>query len=146
MKTIALCCWLLFAGTPLCLAQTLSTNASASLYSALGEQAGIDRLVDDFVERVIHDPRIGSHFKGIKPAGFKESLAEQFCVVSGGPCTSLGSSMREVHADMKINKGDFNALVEQLQHAMEAQGIPFSLQNRLLARLAPLHRDIITVH
>jgi hemoglobin len=54
--------------------------------------------------------------------------------------------MREVHADLDINKGDFNALVEVLQRAMDAQGIPFSQQNRLLALLAPMHRDIITVH
>jgi hemoglobin len=26
---------------------------------------------------------------------------------------------------------------------MDAQGIPFSAQNKLLARLAPMHRDIV---
>ena len=29
---------------------------------------------------------------------------------------------------------------------MDAQGIAFTQQNRLLALLAPMHRDIITVH
>lgn len=146
MKSIVLCLCLLFAGMPLSQAETPAATAHGSLYQALGEQAGIDRLVDDFVERVMHDPRIGSQFKGIKPAGFKESLAEQFCVLSGGPCTSQGSTMREVHADLKIDKGDFNTLVEQLQRAMDAQGISFRLQNRLLALLAPMHRDIVTIH
>lgn len=27
---------------------------------------------------------------------------------------------------------------------MDAKGIPFAAQNRMLARLAPMHRDIIT--
>ena len=36
-----------------------------------------------------------------------------------------------------------NALVEVLQDTMDAQGIPFRDQNRLLARLAPMHREII---
>jgi hemoglobin len=28
---------------------------------------------------------------------------------------------------------------------MAAQGVPFATQNRLLALLAPMHRDVITV-
>jgi hemoglobin len=51
--------------------------------------------------------------------------------------------MKSVHADFEIRKGDFNALVEVLQQAMDAQGIAFTAQNRMLARLAPMHRDII---
>lgn len=158
MKALALCCALLGSGATLMLAHAQTAAAptaaptatpaavAAGLYAALGEQAGIDRLVDDFVERLVRDPRIGPQFKDTKPAALKESLAEQFCALSGGPCTYHGGTMREVHADMEINKGDFNALVEQLQRAMDAQGIAFSQQNRLLALLAPMHRDIITRH
>lgn len=150
MKTIALCCALVLAGANPAHAQTAAAPAAAAipagLYAALGEKAGIDRIVDAFVERLLRHPRIGAQFKDIKPAALKEGLAEHFCALSGGPCTYQGSDMRELHADMEINKGDFNALVEVLQHAMDAQGIPFSQQNRLLALLAPMHRDIITVH
>ena len=113
---------------------------------AVGEMAALDRLVDDFVNRAVKDPRIGAHFKDTKPAALKESLADQFCQLSGGPCKYEGADMKSAHADMQINKGHFHALVEVLQSAMDAQGIPFSQQNRLLALLAPMHRDIITVH
>ncbi|MBB6560237.1 hemoglobin [Acidovorax soli] len=119
--------------------------APAGLYQALGEKAGIDRLVDDFVNRAVKDPRIGAHFKDTKPAALKESLADQFCQLSGGPCKYEGADMKSAHADMQINKGHFHALVEVLQSAMDAQGIPFAQQNRLLALLAPMHRDVITV-
>lgn len=119
--------------------------APAGLYQALGEKPGIDRLVDDFVNRAVKDPRIGAHFKDTKPAALKESLADQFCQLSGGPCKYEGADMKSAHADMDINKGHFNALVEVLQGAMDAQGIPFAQQNRLLALLAPMHRDVITV-
>jgi hemoglobin len=47
---------------------------------------------------------------------------------------------------MDISKGDFNALVEVLQASMDAQGVPFATQNQLLARLAPMHREIVNVH
>jgi hemoglobin len=119
--------------------------APSGLYQALGEKPGIARLMDDFVNRAVQDPRIGSHFKDTKPAALKESLTDQICQLSGGPCQYEGADMKSAHADMDITKGHFNALVEVLQAAMAAQGIPFAQQNRLLALLAPMHRDIITV-
>ncbi len=120
-------------------------TAPAGLYQALGEKPGITRLMDDFVNRVVKDPRIGGHFKDVKPAALKESLTDQICQLSGGPCKYEGADMKSAHADMDINKGHFNALVEVLQSAMDAQGIPFAQQNRLLALLAPMHRDVITI-
>ena len=127
-------------------APAATTAAPAGLYQALGEKPGITRLVDDFVNRVVKDPRIGGHFKDTKPAALKESLTDQICQLSGGPCKYEGADMKSAHADMDINKGHFNALVEVLQSAMDAQGIPFAQQNRLLALLAPMHRDVITKH
>ena len=54
--------------------------------------------------------------------------------------------MKTAHRDIDVARGDFNALVEVLQASMDAQGVPFSTQNQLLARLAPMHRDIVNVH
>lgn len=115
------------------------------LYAALGETAGINKLADDFVNRLRVDPRLAPAFKDANPANLKRSLAQQFCKISGGPCVYEGADMKSAHADMEITKTDFNALVEVLQSSMDASGIAFSAQNRLLARLAPMHRDIITV-
>jgi hemoglobin len=127
------------------MAQNMST-ANDELYKAFGEKNGITQLMDDFVNRVTQDPRIGTHFKDAKPPLLKEKLTEQVCQLTGGPCTYKGADMKSAHAAMDINKGDFHALVENLQSAMEARGIPFTQQNRLLALLAPMHRDVITLH
>ena len=142
--SLAAACW----WAPAALAQPAPATpmaAPAGLYQALGEKPGITRLMDDFVNRVVLDPRIGGHFKDVKPAALKESLTDQICQLSGGPCKYEGADMKSAHADMDINKGHFNALVEVLQSAMDAQGIPFAQQNRLLALLAPMHRDVITI-
>ena len=53
--------------------------------------------------------------------------------------------MKLAHKEMDINKANFNGLVEVLQKSMDKRGIPFSAQNRMLALLAPMHRDIINV-
>lgn len=117
--------------------------ADERLYLALGEQAGIRRLVVDFVDRLYLDARLAPFFKDASRKNLVEQLGDQFCSLAGGPCRYEGGAMRAVHRDMNIGKGDFNALVELLQDAMEAADIPFATQNRLLARLAPLHRDIV---
>ena len=128
-------------------AQSPSAPATLAdaLYTSLGEKPGLLKLMDDFVPRLARDPRIGAHFKDTNPKNLKEQLVDQICMVSGGPCTYKGGDMKSAHASMDITKADFNALVEVLQVSMDAQGIGFSTQNRLLARLAPMHRDVITV-
>ena len=120
--------------------------ADDTLFRALGGQAGIDRIVGEFVPRLVADPRTGEFFKKTDQAHLKAMLALQFCVVSGGGCTYTGLPMKKAHENIDVSKGDFNALVEVLQTSMSAQGVPFSTQNQLLARLAPMHRDIVNVH
>jgi hemoglobin len=114
-----------------------------SIYQAFGGQPGLVKLMDDFVPRLMADPRLQPFFKDTNLTNLKEQLVSQLCMVSGGPCKYAGADMKSVHADFEIRKGDFNALVEVLQQAMDAQGIAFRTQNRLLARLAPMHREII---
>lgn len=127
-------------------AQTASSAAQAApLYVALGEKAGITLLSDDFVNRLKVDKRLAPAFKDTNDKNLKLMLAQQFCKLSGGPCVYEGADMKSAHADMNITKTDFNALVEVLQASMDARGIPFTTQNQLLALLAPMHRDVITV-
>ena len=117
-----------------------------SLYRALGGQAGVTRLADDLAPRLMADRRIGEFFRYSNPQHLKETLAQQFCQVSGGGgCGYTGVPKKTAHQDMGITKGDFNALVELLQFSMEDQAIPFTTQNRLLGRLAPMHRDMMSV-
>lgn len=118
---------------------------SSELYRNFGEKPGLIKLMDDFMVRLLADPRTGPHFKPANQQRVKEQLVDQFCQVMGGPCIYKGADMKSSHANLDITKADFNALVEVLQHTMDAQGIPFREQNKLLARLAPMHRDTITV-
>lgn len=127
-------------------AASASVPADDALFRALGGQAGIARIVDDFVPRLVADPRLSEFFKKARQEHLRQMLAQQFCQVSGGGCTYTGLPMKLAHQDMDISKGDFNALVEVLQASMDAQGVPFATQNQLLARLAPMHREIVNVH
>jgi len=114
-----------------------------TLYQQLGAQPGLTKLMDDFMTRLLADTRMGPFFKDVDHQRVKEELVTQLCEVSGGPCKRKGPDMKKAHAGMDITKSNFNALVEVLQQSMDAQGIPFTTQNKLLAKLAPMHRDII---
>ncbi len=124
------------------IAQDASTGDA--LYKALGEKPGITLLVNDFVNRVVADPRIGEMFKNTKLPSLKEQIGDQFCMLAGGPCKYEGDTMKASHKDLGITKANFNQVIEHLQLAMDGRGTPFREQNKFLALLAPLHRDIIT--
>jgi hemoglobin len=123
-------------------AQTAPANDS--VYQAWGGKAGIRAVMDDFVPRLFADPRTAPFFKTANREHLTEQLTDQLCQQAGGPCTYAGVPMKLAHEDMDIGRRDFNALVEILQQAMDAKAIPFGAQNAMLARLAPMHRDIVT--
>jgi hemoglobin len=114
-----------------------------SLYHAFGGREGLAALMADFVPRLAMDTQIGRYFTSTNRDHLARQLAAQLCEVAGGPCTYEGPAMAPAHAGMAITKADFNRLVELLQASMAARGVPFRAQNRMLALLAPMHRDII---
>lgn len=116
-----------------------------TLYQALGGRTGLVKLTDDFLVRLLADERMNPFFKDIDEKDFKKQLVDQFCEVSGGPCKLKSKGMKHTHSGYDIDKSHFNRLVEVLQQSMDAQGIAFGAQNKLLAQLAPMHRDVINV-
>lgn len=113
------------------------------LMDAFRGRAGIERIVADLVRRSEADPRISDIFKSGDMVRLRRTLAEQFCYLLGGGCAYTGRTMRDAHKDMGLQTADLNALVEHLQSAMRAEGVPFWAQNRLLAKLAPMRRLVV---
>jgi len=122
---------------------TTTGDGSAQLYADLGRDEGITRIVDEFLYGIGDDPRIIDLFADTDIDRFREKLTEQLCEVSGGPCRYSGDTMAESHRGLGIDDSHFNALVEDLVLAMQRAGTSISAQNRLLARLAPMHAEIV---
>ena len=113
------------------------------LLAAFHGREGLDRIASDLVDRSTADRRISEIFKGHDLVRLKRTLAEQLNYLLGGPGDYSGRDMKTTHADLGIQDADFNALVEDLRLAMDKEGVAFAAQNRLLARLAPMHRDVV---
>lgn len=137
----------LFAATGPSYAQMDPAPANPDLRPVLaqfGGEPGLVAVVDDFLHLMQANPRIAHFFVDIDEDLLKRHLVDQFCVILGGDCQYGGRDMLTSHAGLGINRADFNALVEDLQTAMSRHGVPFRAQNRLLAELAPMHRDILS--
>jgi hemoglobin len=115
-----------------------------AMFEAFHGQAGIDRIVDSMLDQARADPRTAGIFVATDMVRLRRTLKEQFCYVLGGGCGYTGRSMVDAHDDLGLQPADMGALVEHLQNAMAAEGVPFHTQNRFLAKLAPMRRDIVT--
>ena len=104
---------------------------------------GVHRVADAFVDRNFADPRVAGIFVDADKVRLKRTVAEQFCYLLGGGCAYTGRTMAASHKGMGLQATDFNAIVENLQAAMEAEHVPFGAQNRLLAKLAPMERPVV---
>jgi hemoglobin len=113
------------------------------LWRAFHEEEGVSRIVEDLVARNQNDPRISDIFKNQDLVRLRRVLKEQFCYILGGGCSYTGRDMRAAHKDMGIQRADMAALVENLQAAMRVERVPFAAQNHLLAKLAPMHREVV---
>ena len=117
-------------------------QADLSTYKAFGERARLTKLMEDFMVGLLADDRTKTFFVDSNHRRIKAQLVDQFCQVLDGPCEYKGLAMKESHESLGIKRFHFNALVEVLQVAMDKNSVPFRAQNKLLAKLAPMYRDI----
>ncbi|CAN5273268.1 hypothetical protein BH09PSE2_BH09PSE2_14360 [soil metagenome] len=112
-------------------------------FKAFHGMDGLKRISGAFVDANMADPRVKEIFKDSDTVRLKRTLSEQFCYLLGGGCTYTGRDMLAAHKGQGAQATDFNAIVENLQAAMDAERVPFAAQNRLLAKLAPMERVVV---
>ena len=126
-----------------------NANAGATAFEGQGmwhafhEQAGVDRIVDDMIDRSLADPQLNQVLAGQDMVRLRRILKEQFCYILNGGCTYSGRTMKEAHKDLGIQAKDMNLLVGKLQLAMNKENVSFFAQNRFLSKLAPMRHDVV---
>jgi hemoglobin len=118
-------------------------RADKTLYESMGGEPALRAALDHFADIVVADDRINFTFAEANMAKFKQLLFEQLCNLSGGPCKYTGRDMRTSHVKLKINNAEFNALAEDLYISLGQAGVPYRLQNKLMALLAPMQHEIV---
>lgn len=114
-----------------------------TLYDRLGGQAGVAMISRNAVALYTTDARIKADFDNTNLERLRSHLADQLCQLAGGPCIYRGRSMAASHAGLEMTQAKFNAVAEGMQTAMEQAGVSYWTQNRMMALLAPMQRDIV---
>jgi hemoglobin len=117
----------------------------ATLYERLGGLDAITAVVDSFVARCAGDDRINRKFGRTDIPHLKRNLVDQVCEATGGPCTYTGRSMRETHDGMGVTAGEFDALAQDLEGALDEFNVPKAEHQELLGLLLPMRDEIVEV-
>jgi hemoglobin len=127
----------------------IQQQRQSSLYERLGGVYSIAVVVDDFVDRVMADPRLNAnpavneaHHK-VPPAGFKYLVTEMVCWASGGPQKYTGRSMAESHRHLNITPQEWDAFMDDFQQTVDKFKVPALEQAELRAIVESTYDDIV---
>ncbi len=127
----------------------MTETANPSLYERLGGVHAIAAVVDDFIDRIMDDPRLNANPKvdeahhRVSRAGFKYLVTEQVCQATGGPQKYTGRSMRDAHAHLDITPTEWTAFLDDFQRTLTRFGVPQVEQRELFAIVESTRGDIV---
>jgi hemoglobin len=110
-----------------------------SLYDRLGGVYNISVVVDDFIDRVMGDPRLNANPRvdeahhRVSPQGFKYYVTEQLCEAAGGPQRYSGRTMGDTHRHLMITDEEWVAFMDDLQQSLDRFEVPQPEQDEVIA-------------
>jgi hemoglobin len=120
-----------------------------SLYERLGGVYAIAAVVDDFVDRIMHNPRLNANPKvdeahhRVPPAGFKYLVTEMVCWATGGPQKYTGKNMYDSHAHLDITEAEWQVFLGDFRATLDKFGVPAGEQAELFAIVDSTKKDIV---
>jgi hemoglobin len=124
-------------------------SEQTSLYERLGGVYPISAVVDDFIDRIMKDPRLNAnprvdeaHHK-VTVTGFKYLVTEQLGEASGGPQRYTGRDMREAHLQMQITAPEWTAFMDDLDQTLARFNVPEREHQEIVAIVESTRGDIV---
>jgi len=120
-----------------------------SLYQRLGGIHPIAAVIDDFIDRIMVDPRLNANPKvdeahhRVHPAGFKYLVTEMVAWATGGPQKYTGRSMLDSHSHLDITAEEWEAFLDDLRQTFDNFGVPERERRELIAIVQSTRADIV---
>jgi hemoglobin len=120
-----------------------------SLYERLGGVYAIAAVVDDFIDRIMDNPRLNANpqvdeaHHRVSRAGFKYLVTEMVCWATGGPQRYTGRSMIDSHAHLGITADEWQVFLEDFQACLNKFAVPDAEQRELFAIVESTKQDIV---
>lgn len=121
-----------------------------ALYERLGGSFKIAILMDDFIDRILSDPRFdgNAHLKeagaNVSRAGLKYLITEWTCALAGGPQTYTGRDMGASHRRLMITESEWLAFMDDFQQSLDACKVRMPEQQELVALLGAWKKAIVS--
>lgn len=118
-------------------------QAGPSLYQRLGEQPGINLLVDSFIFKLKQDKQIGHYFAKTDWTHFKKCFGGWVAATSGGPGTGMCKNMKEHYKGMKMSNADFDAWLADFGWAADHNAVGKWQKQQLMEKLAAMRPGMV---
>jgi hemoglobin len=121
------------------------------LYDRLGGEKGVAAIVDDFVNRMLNDPRVNFVRKGVTKGSIinresaqwdasaanveqlKKHIAQLIALSTGGPTHYDGREMKSAHAGLHITNAEMDAAIGDLKASLDKLAVATEEQKELMA-------------
>jgi len=120
-----------------------------TLYERLGGVYSIAVVVDDFIDRIMDDPRLNANPKvdeahhRVSRAGFKYLVTEMVCWATGGPQKYSGKSMKDSHLHLDITEAEWGHFLEDFGATLDKFTVPAAERGELFALVESTKGDIV---
>ena len=110
-----------------------------TLYDRLGGIYNIATVIDDFIDRIMVDPRLNANPRvdeahhRVSPPGFKYLVTEMLAWAAGGPQQYSGRSMGDSHRHLMITEDEWRAFMDDLQQTLDKFAVPHPEQDEVKA-------------
>jgi hemoglobin len=128
----------------------MTQKLTPSLYDRLGGVYNIAVVVDDFIDRIMVDPRLNANphvdeaHHRVSSQGFKYLVTEMVCWATGGPQQYSGRSMGDSHRHLMISTDEWLAFMDDFQQTLDTFSVP-ELKQQELKVIVESTRDAIVI-
>jgi hemoglobin len=122
------------------------TASQDSLYKRLGGYDAIAAVTDDFLGRLVTDPKESRFFVGASTdtkARIRQHIVDFLCMATGGPCKYTGRDMQTSHTGLGITEEDWTTTVKALGGTLSKFKVPARVQQDVMNAIAGLKSQIV---
>ena len=127
----------------------MQTQDTPTHYDRLGDIYNIATVVDDFIDRIMVDPRLNANPRvdeahhRVSPPGFKYLVTEMLAWAAGGPQQYSGRSMGDSHRHLMITEDEWRAFMDDLQQTLDKFAVPHPEQEAVKALVESTKEAIV---
>ena len=127
----------------------MQAQEEPALYDRLGGIYNIATVVDDFIDRIMVDPRLNANAQvdeahhRVSPPGFKYLVTEMVGWATGGPQHYSGRSMGDSHRHLMITPEEWQAFMDDFQQTLDKFNVPQAEQAELVAIVESTREAIV---